>query len=56
MQIINSVGEEINNEEIWNEITSPYIKDEMLKSINSLVNSNDSWINSLKMMLEKKIV
>ena len=55
LEIINSVGEEINNKDIWDEISSPYIKNEMLKSIIGLGDKkNNPWIDSLKIKLEKK--
>jgi hypothetical protein len=51
-KIINAVGKEINNEQLWNEITSPYIKSEMLKALEKLDDTKGrGWVKTLKKKL-----
>ena len=48
-EIIDSVGKEINNKKLWEEVLSPYIRSELLKSLDKLSNSKGrNWIESLK--------
>ncbi len=56
-KIINAVGKEIDNKKLWNEITSPYIKSEMLKALEKLSDAKGrGWLKTLKKKtsLEKK--
>ena len=43
---------EIDNKKLWNEITSPYIKSEMLKALEKLADTKGrGWVKTLKKRL-----
>ena len=51
-KIINAVGKEIDNKKLWNEITSPYIKSEMLKALEKLADTKGrGWVKTLRKKL-----
>ena len=48
LEIIDSVGNEINNDNLWKEISSPYLKSELANCLNNLLIAKDKvWVKSL---------
>ena len=46
------MGKEIDSKQLWNEITSQYIKSEMLKALEKLADTKGrGWVKTLKKKL-----